>query len=64
MTHLAGDTALEQHGRVGVDEVEVLQDLDALLVLWQQLEVLLRDSESQTQQSASIDCGSWRTCRP
>ena len=36
-THLAGDATLEEHGRVGVDEVEVLQDLHALLVLGQQL---------------------------
>lgn len=47
MTYLAGDTALEEHRRVVVNELELLQDLDALLVVRDELQVLVRDRELQ-----------------
>lgn len=39
--YLAGDTAFEEHRRVVVDELELLQDLDALLVVRDELQVLV-----------------------
>lgn len=41
MTDLASDTPLEQDGLVLADELEILEHLDALLVIGKELEVLL-----------------------
>lgn len=46
-TDLAGDAALEEHGGVVVDKLELFQDFDALLVVRDKLQVLIRDGELQ-----------------
>ena len=41
-TNFASDTTLELYGGIVVDELEVLQDLYALLIVGDKLEILIR----------------------
>ena len=41
-THFASYLPLEFDARMLIDEAEILQDFDALLIVWQQLQVLVR----------------------
>lgn len=41
--NLACNAALEQHGGVVVDELELFEDLDPLLVVGDKLEILIRE---------------------
>lgn len=42
-TYLAGDAPFEKDGRVLVNELEIFEDVHSLLVVWNQLEILIRD---------------------
>ena len=48
-------TALEQDSRVVVDELELLENLNSLLVVGNQLEVLIRDSQLQLSKISTED---------
>lgn len=44
--HLARHTTFEQDRRSDIDELQVLQDGDTLLIVWEKLEVLIRNGQS------------------
>ena len=52
---LACDTALQEHGGVVVDELELFENLNSLLVVGNQLEVLIRDSQLQLSKISTED---------
>ena len=49
MADLTRHAALEEHRRVVVDELELLEDLDTLLVVGKELEVLVRYREFEVR---------------
>lgn len=46
-THLASNPPLQKHRRVLIDKLELLQHLYPLLVVRQQLEILVRDGQTE-----------------
>ena len=54
-TYLASYSTFEQDGRIVVDELELLENLNSLLVVGDQLEVRIRDSQLQLSKISTED---------
>jgi hypothetical protein len=47
MTHLAGHSTLEEDGRVVIDELKLLEDIDSGIVVGQEFQILIGEREFQ-----------------
>jgi hypothetical protein len=51
MTHLAGDSTFEKDGRVVIDKLKLLEDVDSGIVIGQKFQILIGKREFQRGQT-------------